>query len=68
MTVPKPIEFPLGFLECARTVWEVAADLGVTVQKEQGVEVTWLKVPKFKARSLQDDHDIALVPTPDVSS
>ena len=68
MAVLKPLEFPLGFLEGARTVWKVAPDLGITVQNEQRVEIAWLEVPKRKARSLQDDHDRTLDLAPNISS
>ena len=64
MAALKPLEFPLGFLECARTVRKVPTNVWIPVEKEKSVEVTGFQSPKYHARGFKDDHGRCLVPTP----
>jgi hypothetical protein len=56
MAVAKVVQIFFGLGACTCPVREVAANLGITVERGQRIKVGKLQVPKYKPRSFENDH------------
>jgi hypothetical protein len=56
MAVAKVVQLFLGLCKRSRSVWKIATNLGVTIERKECIKVGCLKMTKYKPLSFEDDH------------